>query len=233
MAHASSIAYDAIRELDEATRGDQDVVPEMSIASYMMAAPFKEVNIPVKMEHIRNIMLTPTRVANSRTRIKVKNIHTDVSFEFTAMINSARFVGVTNNAMRYAISDEQARVYCVDGEEYVFVYDDEERPIERGISRGPPLVRGLIEVVSSTGRRTMHYSYLSAAKNLGLLIGHVIEEENRARRGELAKGYVVGKEVYTIEFDGKRRDKSHSKGIRCCWKGIYDGEKIHRVNVTR
>ena len=177
-----------------------------------------------------------SKLADSSNRIRVKNIYTGVSFEFSKLVNSARFLGATGNNVRYGIMDEVARVYCIDGEEYVFVYDDKERPME-GSSRGPSLSNGLVEVVSSTGERTPFFSYLSVAKHLGLLVGHVLEEEKRARKRELAKGYVIGKKVYTIEFDGERRKKSQSKGICCYWKGIYDREgdwgKIHCINVTR
>ena len=177
------------------------------------------------------------KVADSRTRIKVKNIHTGVSFEFSTLINSARFVGTTDNVMRYEVRNKEARVFCIDGEEYVFVYDEEERPIMQEYKRHPPLAKGLIEVVSSTGERTPLYSYLSAARHLGLLIRHVMEEERRGEKRELASRYVIGKKVYTIEFGGERRKMSQSKGIRCHWKGIYDREgdweKIHRINVTR
>ena len=153
------------------------------------------------------------------------------------MINSARFVGTYGGVMRSEIGNQQARVFCIDGEEYVFVYDDDERPIKQEYKRHPPLVKGLIEVVSSEGERTLLYSYLSAARHLGLLIGHIIEEERREDKGEFAKGYVIGKKVYTIEFGGRKREKSQSKGVRCYWKGIYDRggdwEKIHHINVTR
>ena len=177
------------------------------------------------------------KTVNRVTRIKVKNIHTGISFEFSTHVEAARFVGTTDGYMRYAIRDKQARVFCIDGEEYVFVYDEEERPIMQEYKRPPTLANGIIEAVSSTGERTPFYSYLSVAKHLGLLVGHILEEEERARRRELAKGYVIGKKVYTIEFGGKRRNKSQGKGICCHWKGIYDREgdwgKIHRINVTR
>ena len=91
-------------------------------------------------------------------------------------------------------------------------------------SRGPSLTNGLVEVVSSTGERTPFSSYLSVAKHLGLLVGHVLEEKKREGRREYGKRYVIGKKMYTIEFDGKRRKMSQSQGIRCHWKGIYDRE---------
>ena len=235
MAHTSSI-YDSIRELDEAERGDRDVVPEMSITSYMMPPQFKGVDNPVKMEHIRNIMVNNPKAANSSNRIRVKNTYTGVSFEFSKMVNAARFVGTTGANVRCGIMYEVARVYRIDGEEYVFVYDDKERPMEES-SSDLSFDNGLVEVVSSTGERTPFYSYLSVAKHLGLLVGHILEEEKRARKREYAKRYIIGKKEYTIEFDGERRKECLGKGIRCYWKGIYDREgdwgKIHCINVTR
>ena len=177
------------------------------------------------------------KTVNRETRKRVKNINTGVSFEFCTHVEAARFVGTTDGYMRYAIRDEQARVFCIDGEEYVFVYDGEERPIMQEYERLPTLANGLIEAVSSTGERTQLHSYLSAARFFGLLIGHVLEEERRGERRELAKGYVIGKKVYTMEFGGRKRNKSQGKGICCHWKGIYDREgdweKIRRINVTR
>ena len=87
--------YDAIRELDDEVAGIMRF-PEMSIANYVMPPPFMETIVP-KMEHIRNIMITPVKVANRNNRIRVKNIRTGVSFEFCAMINAARFVGTTRD----------------------------------------------------------------------------------------------------------------------------------------
>ena len=226
--------YDSIRELDDEAVGNLRL-PEMAITSYMKPPSFVDVFTPVKMDHIRNIMITPAKVANSSNRIRVKNTYTGVSFEFATMINSARFLGATFANMRYGINDEVARVYRVDEEEYVFVYDDKERPMER--HSGCPSLNGLVEVVSSMGERTPFFSYLSVAKHLGLLVGHVMEEEKRAKKGELAKRYVVGKKEYTMEFGGEEREKYFGRGIRCHWKGIYDKdgdwEKISRINVSR
>ena len=175
------------------------------------------------------------KVVNRETRIRVKNIHTGVSLEFCTRIEAARFVGESDNWARYEVKNLQARVHCIDGEEYVFVYDDEERPIMQEYKRDLPLIWRLIEAVSSTGERTQFRSYLAAARFFGLLIGHVMEEEKREGRGELARTFVVGKKIYTIEFGGQERKNDSRKGICCRWKGIYDGdwEKIHRINVTR
>ena len=136
--------------------------------------------------------------------------------------------------MSYGIVDEVARVYRVGEEEYVFEYDGVERPMERSSSQR--MLNGLVEVVSSTGRRRQFDSYLSVARQLGLLVGHVIEEEKRWKNNQFAKRYVTGKEDYTIEFGGEGRDKDCSNGIVCHWKGIYDKdggwEKIHRIEVS-
>ena len=241
MAHTN---YDSIREMDKERNGCSDL-SMTSIERYMMPPPFGEPIVP-KMEHIRNYIVTSPRVPNSNgqkefvkcanksNRIRVKNIDTGVSFEFLAMINAARFVGTTGANMRCGMGYATARVYRP-GEgkgEYVFEYDGVERPLEDG-SRWSSS-NGLIEVVSSTGRRRRFDSYLSVARQLGLLVGHVIEEEKRWNNNQFAKRYVTGKEDYTIEFKGERRDKDHSSGIVCHWKGIYDGdwEKICRIKVT-
>ena len=227
--------YDSIRELDEERRGNREAAPEMSIVNYMVPPPFWELGGSLEMEEIRDEPIRPTKVANKSNRIRVKNIRTGVSFEFSAMVNSARFLGATRANMSYGIIDEVARVYCVGEEEYVFEYDGVERPMERSSSQRT--LNGLVEVVSSTGRRRQFDSYLSVARQLGLLVGHVIEEEKRWKNNQFAKRYVTGKENYTIEFEGEERDKDRSSGIVCHWKGIYDKdgdwEKISRINVTR
>ena len=127
---------------------------------------------------------------------------------------------------------EIARVYRVgEGEEgYVFEYDGKERPLEDGDGGRWSSLNSLAEVVSSTGRRRRFDSYLSVVRQLGLLVGHVIEEEKRT----MAKYYVLGKEGFTIEFGGKKRQEDGGRGIHCHWKGIYDGdwEKIGGIKVT-
>ena len=175
------------------------------------------------------------REANKSDRIRVKNIRTGLSFEFSAMANSARFLGATRANMSYGIRDEVARVYRVGEKEFVFEYDGVERPMERSSSQR--MMNGFAEVVSSTGRRSRRFdSYLSVARQLGLLVGHVIEEEKRWKNNQFAKRYVCGKYEYTIEFNGEERDIDNSCGIHCHWKGIYDEDedwgKIRRINVT-
>ena len=223
--------YDSIRVLDKERRGVR--LPEMSIEKYMEPPPFWELGSSIKDEEEEQSH--HLKLANKSNRIRVKNIDTGISFEFSAMVNSARFLGATRANMSFGIIDEVARVYRVGEEEFVFEYDGVERPIERSSSQR--VFDGLIEVVSSTGRRRQHDSYLSVARQLGLLVGHVIEEENRWKNNQFAKRYVTGKENYTIEFEGEEeRDKDSSNGIVCHWKGIYDEdgdwEKIRRIKVT-
>ena len=224
--------YDSIRGLDEERRKSHVVAPEMSVANYMIPPPFWELGGSPKEEEVRNEPFL--KVANRDTRIRVKNVRTGVSFEFLAMIDAARFVGTTGGNMRCGIAYVKAKMYCVGGEEYVFVYDDKERPTQ-GSSSEPSLTSS-VGIVSSTGERTLLFSYISVAKYLGLLIGYVIEEEKRARNGELAKRYILGREAYTMEFGEEERQKCFGNGIRCHWKGIYDKdgdwEKISRIKVT-
>ena len=220
--------YEPIRELDDEMNGGQRAT-EMSVENYMIPPPFWELGGSPKeeVEEVRNEPIRP-KIANSSNRIRVKNIRTGVLIEFDKMINAARFVGTTGANMRCGFGYEKARVYRVGEEEYVFEYDGKERPLEDG-SRCSSL-DGSVVAVSGKGERIPFPSYLSIAKHLGLLVGHIYEERKR----ELAKKYVLGKETFTIEFKGERRRKDHGRGIVCHWKGIYDGdwEKIHDIKVT-
>ena len=221
--------YDSIRGLDEERRGNRGAAPEMSVENYMIPPPFWELGgSPKEEEEVRDELIRPTRLANRRSRIRVKNIRTGVSIEFLAMVNATRFLGATRKNVTFGILDKIARVYRVGEEEYVFEYDGKERPLECG-SRWPSL-NGLVVAVSSTGEKIPFTSYLLIAKYLGLLVGHIMEEENR----ELAKRYILGKETFTIEFNGEERQKDCGRGIVCHWKGIYDGdwEKIRSIKVT-
>ena len=213
MAHT----YESIRELDDEMNGGKRE-KEMSIDEYMLPPPFWELGASIKEEEEEQPHFI--KLANKSNRIRVKNIRTGVLFGFTTMVNSARFLGATRANMSFGIIDEVARVYRVGEEEFVFEYDGVERPIER--SSFQRVFDGLIEVVSSTGRRRQFDSYLSVAKQLGLLVGHVIEEENRWKNYQFAKRYVIGKENYTIEFNGEERDVDYGNGIVCHWKGIYN-----------
>ena len=162
------------------------------------------------------------KVANRGTRIRVKNINSGKSIIFGTRIESARFVGTSDCWVRYEMGNPQARVFCIDGEEYVFVYNDEERLIMLEHKRHPPLTQGMIEAVSKTGERTPLYSYLTAARFFGLLIGDVLEEEKREGKGALARVFVVGREDFTMEFGERERKRSGSRRIYCRWRGIYD-----------
>ena len=227
MAHTS---YDSIRELDkERRRNEGPEVPVMLVEDYMIPPPFWELGGSlVKMEHIRNYVIsTPcvsnsnhqkefVKCANSSNRIRVKNICSGVLIEFEKMVNAARFVGTTGANMRCGYGYETARVYRVGEEEYAFEYDGKERPLEDG-SRCSSL-DGWVVAVSGKGERVPFPSYLSIAKHLGLLIGHIYEERKR----KLAKKYVLGKETFTLEFGGKKRVIDGGRGIHCRWKGIYD-----------
>ena len=224
----TSSKYDSIRELDEERgRNMGSKVPEMSIENYMIPPPFWELGSSIKEEEE---LIRPTRLANSSNRIRVKNIRTGVMIEFDKMINAARFVGTTGANMRCGFGYETARVYRVGEEGYVFEYDGEGRPLEDGGCCYE--LDGPVMVVSGKGERIPFPSYLWVAKYLGLLVGHVQEERKR----ELAKKYVLGKETFTIEFGGKRRQKDRGRGIVCHWKGIYDEDgdwgKISRIKVT-
>ena len=59
------------------------------------------------MAHTSSIMDAPIKVINRETRIRIKNIHTGVSFEFSTLTNSARFVGTTDSYMRYICDQRQ------------------------------------------------------------------------------------------------------------------------------
>ena len=233
MAHTSS-NYDSIKELDKERRGNIGAVPEMSIENYMEPPPFWElggsINEDEEVRYVQSHQKEFVKCANSSNQIRVKNIRTGVLIEFDKMINAARFVGTTGANMRCGFGYETARVYRVEEEEYIFEYDGRERPLEYG-SRCSSL-DGLVVAVSGKGERIPLPSYLSIAKHLGLLIGHIYEERNR----ELAKKYVLGKETFVIEFEGKSRQEDHGRGIVCYWKGIYDEDgdwkKIKRIKVT-
>ena len=163
------------------------------------------------------------KVANRETRIRVKNINSGESINFSTRIESARFVGTSDGMVRYEMGNTQATVFCIDGEEYVFVYNDEERPIMSEYKRHPPLTQGMIEAVSKTGERIPLYSYLVAGRFFGLLIGDVQEEEKREEKGALARVFIVDGEEYAMEFGERERERKNGrKGIHCRWRGIYD-----------
>ena len=127
----TSSRYDSIRELDEERgRSMGHKVEEMSIEDYMKPPPFWELGGSISdEEEVRYEPYCPLRLANKSNRIRVKNIRSDVSIEFTAMVNAARFLGATRANVSYGILDKVARVYRVGEERFVFEYDGVERPM--------------------------------------------------------------------------------------------------------
>ena len=171
------------------------------------------------------VIMNKVNVTSRRTTIKIKNINSGELINFSTRIESARFVGRYYGRVVCEMKQLQATVFSIDGEEYVFVFNDEERPIK---SRSPscivcaPISWQLIEAVSKSEERTPLYSYLSAGRFFGLLIGHIREEEKREGKGMLARIFIVDGEEYVIEFGGRRRERNGCKGVYCCWRGIYD-----------
>ena len=173
----------------------------------------------------------PRNLANRSNRVMVKNVYTGVLFEFTTMLNSARFMGATYNNMRYGIIDKEARVFSVGQDKFVFEYDGVER--RNAYNVVGRVLYGFVEVVWSSGLRERFDSYLSVAIHLGLLIGHIMEEEDRCE--ELARRYVIGKKCCTLEFNGERRENDYGKGIVSHWMGLYEGDwrKVRKVVITQ
>ena len=204
-----------------------EAVPE----TYMEPTPFGEPGDSIGEE--RCARQYPTGLANRSNRVRVKNVYTGVLFEFTPMSNSARFLGATRKNMTFGILDEVARVFCVGQDKFVFEYDGVERP--SGYDVEEKVLGGFVEVVWGSGLRERFDSYLSVAIHLGLLIWHIMEEEDRWRDKKLAKTYTIGKKYCTLEFNGERRQMDYGKGIVSHWKGIYvgDWEKVRKVMITQ
>ena len=245
--------FESVKELDEEVNGGKRVMG-MSIEKYMKPRPFRKIG-PWGKEEIEETTIgyvcneeeaclskrwkeerverRPTNLANRSNRVRVKNVHTGVLFEFSIISNSARFMGAKHNNMRYGILDEEARVFCVGQDKFVFEYDGVERPC--GCDVGEKFLDGFVEVVWGSGNTERFDSYLSVAIHLGLLIGHIIEEEDRWRDKKLAKTYTIGKECCTLEFNGERRQKDYGKGIVSHWKGLYVGDwrKVRKVAITQ
>ena len=164
-------------------------------------------------------------IASRGTRIGVKNINSGELINFSTRIETARFVGASDSRVKYEMKNPQATVFCIDGEEYIFVYNDKGRPIKSEYEScmvRPPLSWGVIEAVSKIGERTPLYSYLTAARFFGLLIGDIEEEEKREGKGALARVFVVDGEEYTMEFGERERKRSGSRRVHCRWRGVYD-----------
>ena len=195
-------------------------VPEM----YMEPPTFGEPGDSIEKyeEEERCARQYPTGLANRSNRVRVKNVDNGVLFEFPIMSNSARFLGATRKNMTFGILDKVARVFCVGQDKFVFEYDGVERP--SGYDVEEKVLDGFVEVVWGSGLRERFDSYLSVAIHLGLLIGHVKEEEDRWRDKKLAKTYTIGRKYCTLEFNGERRQMDCGKGIVSHWKGIYVGD---------
>ena len=225
--------YEFIRELDDEKNGGKRKM-SMSIENYMIPPPFWKLGASIEKyeEEERCVTQYPTNLANRSNRVRVKNVYTGVLFEFTLISNSARFMGATHNNMRYGIKDKVARVFCVGQDKFVFEYDGVERP--SGYDVEEKVLDGFVEVVWGSGLRERLDSYLSVAIHLGLLIGHIMEEEDRWKDGGLAKMYTIGKKCCTLEFNGERRQKDRGKGIVSHWMGLYvgDWEKVRKVMIT-
>ena len=154
------------------------------------------------------IEMNKVNVTRKRPTIKMKNIDSGELIHFSTRIESARFVGTYDGRVVYEMKQPQATVFSIDGEEYVFVFNDEERSIKsRSPSKvvHPPLPRNLIEAVSKLGERTPLSSYSEAGRFVGLSLGHIQEEEKREGKGMAARVFIVGGEGYTIEFGGRKR----------------------------
>ena len=147
-------------------------------------------------------------ITRKRPTIKIKDVNSGELIHFSTRIDSARFVGTYDGRVVYEMKQPQATVFAIEGGEYVFVINDEERPIR---SRSPsrvvlaPISRYLIEAVSRSGERTPFHTYYEAARFVGLFIGHIQEEEKREGKGIEAMVFLVGGEEYTIEFGGRER----------------------------
>ena len=137
------------------------------------------------------------------TQLVVKNIRTNNTWEFEERWEAAWFVGSSLGGMERELEvfKDEAMVYCVGDKEFIIISDGKERTPTLGWHTIP--MNGYAEVVSSTGDRKRFDSYISVAKHLGLLVGHVIEEKVRNKEGLRSKEYVNDEGRFTIEFEKK------------------------------
>ena len=133
----------------------------------------------------------------------VKDIHTNKMWHFENRWEAAWFVGTSVGTMERELEvfKEEALVYCVGDKEFIIISDGNERTPTLGRHTCP--MNGYAEVVSSTGVRERFDSYISVAKHLGLLVGHVIEEKVRNKEGLEPNEYVNDEGVFRIEFEKK------------------------------
>ena len=135
-------------------------------------------------------------------KLVVKDLRTNKTCEFKERWETAWFVGISLEEIERTLGlfKNEAMVYCVGDEEYV-ICDGHHREPTLGTHTLP--MNGYAEVVSSTGDRKRFDSYISVAKHLGLLVGHVIEEKVRNKEGLQPNEYVKDEGRFTIEFEKK------------------------------
>ena len=136
-------------------------------------------------------------------KLVVKDIRTNKTWKFGERWEAAWFVGASLGEMERELEvfKDEAMVYCVGDKEFIIISDGKERTPTLGRHTIP--MNGYAEVVSSTGDRKRFDSYISVAKHLGLLVGHVIEEKVRNKEGLRSKEYVNDEGRFTIEFEKK------------------------------
>ena len=136
-------------------------------------------------------------------KLVVKDIRTNKTWKFGERWEAAWFVGTSLGEMERLLGlfKNEAMVYCVGDKEFIIISDGKERTPTLGRHTIP--MNGYAEVVSSTGDRKRFDSYISVAKHLGLLVGHVIEEKVRNKEGLRSKEYVNDEGRFTIEFEKK------------------------------
>ena len=137
------------------------------------------------------------------TELVVKDIRTNKTWKFEERWEAAWFVGSSLGGMERELEvfKDEAMVYCVGDKEFIIISEGRERTPTLGRHTIP--MNGYAEVVSSTGDRKRFDSYISVAKHLGLLVGHVIEEKVRNKEGLQPNEYVKDEERFTIEFEKK------------------------------
>ena len=135
------------------------------------------------------------------TELVVKDIRTNKTWKFEERWEAAWFVGTSLGGMERMLElfKDEAMVYCVGDKEFIIISDGKERTPTLGRHTIP--MNGYAEVVSSTGDRKRFDTYISVAKHLGLLVGHVIEEKVRNKEGLQPNEYINDEERFTIEFE--------------------------------
>ena len=138
-----------------------------------------------------------------KTELVVKDIRTNKTWKFEKRWEAAWFVGTSLEGMERELEvfKDEAMVYCVGDKEFIIISDGKERTPTLGWHTIP--MNGYAEVVSSTGDRKRFDSYISVAKHLGLLVGHVIEEKVRNKEGLRPNEYENDEGTFTIEFEKK------------------------------